>query len=71
MSVAVSPSEQRGRGLDQLTLGELRDDLAERLAQREGVLYRRQRAWAERVEDMIDALEGEITRRDAQARVGL
>lgn len=60
----------RHRGPDCLTLGELRQDLADAVADRESPLYRRQPAWAEHVEDRIDALEDELARRERQAGLG-
>lgn len=57
----------RHRGFDSLTLGEIRQDLADAMADREGALYRRYPDWAEAVEDRIDALEDELARRERQA----
>lgn len=60
----------RHRGLDQITLGELRQDLADAMADRDGALYRRLPEWAEHVEDQIDAIEDEFARRERQAGLG-
>lgn len=58
------------RGLDQLTLGELRQDLADAIADRDSALYRRLPEWSEHVEDRVDELEEEIARRERQAGLG-
>lgn len=60
----------RHRNLDRLTLGELRQDLADAMADREGELYRRLPEWAEAVEDRVDELEEELARRERQAGLG-
>lgn len=60
----------RYRGLDQLTLGELRQDLSDALADWDSALYRRSPEWAKHVEDRVDELEEELARRERQAGLG-
>lgn len=54
----------RRRNLDSLTLGELRQDLADAIADREGRRYWQCQEWAEHVEDRVDELEEELARRE-------
>lgn len=60
----------RYRNLDRLTLGELRQDLADAMADRESDHYRKHADWAEAVEDRVDELEDELARRERQAGFG-
>ncbi|MBD8909070.1 hypothetical protein [Methylorubrum zatmanii] len=60
----------RHRGVDGMTLDELRQGLAAAIADREGRRYRQYPEWAEHVEDQVDLFEDELARRERQAGLG-
>ena len=60
----------RHRGVDGMTLDELRQGLSDAIADRDSTLYRRLPEWSEHVEDQVDLFEDELARRERQAGLG-
>lgn len=59
-----------GQSLEGMTTARLREELALMREHRESDPYTYLPLWAEHVEDRLDAIEEELARRDAQARLG-
>ncbi len=53
-----------------MTVSQIRDELAATRQHRDSETYRMLPAWAEHVEDTLDALEDELERREARSRFG-